>query len=205
MRIKIGVDEAGRGPWAGPVYAGLVVVSEEQESLLREAGINDSKKLTKKKRELLYPLILENSLYAKVKRIAANDIDTVGIYKATIALIKQLVAELDSLELAKNHGEVKVLIDGVFPSLTLMDKFNAIVEHECIIKGDAKEPAISAASILAKVKRDKYMDDLAVKYPEYQFEKHKGYGTKLHSDMLEKYGPCEEHRRSFKPIAKFLR
>jgi ribonuclease HII len=205
MDIKIGIDEAGRGPWAGPVFAGLVVLTKEQQSKLSDLGINDSKKLSVKKRDSLYPAILENSTYCKVKYLSAEDIDKIGIYKATQKLIQLLACDLatNMPQLFTNPG-TNILIDGQFPGLKLLDEKSRILSHECIIKGDEKEPSISAASILAKVRRDEYMTKLALKYPNYQFEKHKGYGTKLHMEMLQKYGLCEEHRRSFKPIQKFL-
>lgn len=204
MNIKIGIDEAGRGPWAGPVYAGVVILNADQEKLLHDAGVTDSKKLTEKKREKLFPLILENSVYTKVKYLPADQIDKVGIYKATIALIQMLVVEIDIRNFGFSNGELKVLVDGIFPELTFIDSNGKILNYECIVKGDEKEPSISAASILAKVKRDHYMSKLHERLPHYAFDKHKGYGTKLHREMLEKYGPCEEHRRSFAPIKKFI-
>jgi ribonuclease HII len=205
MTIRIGIDEAGRGPWAGPVFVGLCVLNEEQELFLVNQGITDSKKLSEKKRDALYPLILQNSMYAKVKMLNPADIDKLGIYESTIYLIKELAKDRGLCDLGSLLGErLTVLIDGVFPKLVLFDADGTILEHECIVRGDSKEPAISAASILAKVRRDAYMMKLHEKYPVYQFDKHKGYGTKLHSDMLEKYGPCEEHRKSFAPIKKLL-
>lgn len=244
MNIRIGVDEAGRGPWAGPVYASLVVLSEEQETFLVRKGITDSKKLTEQKREKLFFLIKENSIYSKVKYLPAAEIDKIGIYKATIVLIKELVRAAtgeikmkneklkdniceahndfkistfstsdklkcdanfnsDSLTYSRTN-KLKILIDGVFPNLELLDQQGNIVEHECIIKGDEKEPSISAASILAKVRRDHYMIKLHEKFPLYNFAKHKGYGTKLHSEKLVQFGPCEEHRKSFEPVRKLI-
>lgn len=194
--FKIGIDEAGRGPWAGPVFAGLVILSPEQEIFLVKEGITDSKKLTSKKRESLFRLILKNSLFAKVKFHTVEKIDSVGVYKATKDLINELVEDIFFNEyLEKSQFESpKILIDGVFPLLKLR------YDHECIIKGDAKEPAISAASILAKVRRDDYMKKIHELYPHYGFAKHKGYGTKLHQEKLKELGPCEEHRKSFKPV-----
>jgi len=196
MKLSIGVDEAGRGPWAGPVFAGLVVLNDEQEKVLIEAGVTDSKKVTAKKRENLFELILRNSTFAKVKYYDIDIIDTIGIYKATKELIKQLVLELNEDFLFEN----KVLIDGLFPKFVLLNSKQEVVTHECIIKGDSKVTSIAAASILAKVRRDKFMEELDKKYPDYQFAKHKGYGTKLHFDLLQKLGPCECHRKSFKPV-----
>lgn len=203
MNLKIGIDEAGRGPWAGPVFAGLVVLNAEQEEFLKSKGITDSKKLTEKKREELFPLILQNSIYAKVKFQVAEEIDKVGIYKSTINLIKELVSDKSFKEL--NIENPVILIDGVFPNLQLKDFEKNLLNHECIIKGDEKEVSISAASILAKVRRDAYMIKLDEKFPDYKFEQHKGYGTKLHSELLKQFGPCEEHRKSFKPVKLLLK
>lgn len=201
MNFKIGIDEAGRGPWAGPVYAGIVVLTTEQEVILKEAGVGDSKKLSQKKRVALCEVILQNSVYAKVKYLSAEEIDRLGVYKATIALMKLLIED------ARTHlfiQEGTVFIDGVFPEFSKNSPDQGIT-YECIIKGDEKEPSISAASILAKVKRDYYMMKLHEKYPHYSFDKHKGYGTKLHSDILKELGPCEEHRKSFKPVKLLLK
>jgi ribonuclease HII len=203
MNFKIGIDEAGRGPWAGPVFAGLVILSEAQENFLKTHGINDSKKLTAKKREELYKLILQNCIFAKVKHLPVIEIDKIGIYKSTKELIKLLAEEIDHIKLNLDFDSLKILIDGVFPKLELKNAVG-LIRHECIIKGDAKEPAISAASILAKVRRDAYMKKLHEVFPDYQFHKHKGYGTKLHQELLEKFGPCLEHRKSFAPIKKFF-
>lgn len=203
MNITIGIDEAGRGPWAGPVAVGLVILNSEQENYLVSRGINDSKKLTEKKREAFVPLILEHSLYAKVKFLHAIDIDKLGIYESTIYLIKEMAKDPVLHKFQDNEEKLLICIDGVFPNLELLDIHNKIIPHECIIKGDEKVPAISAASILAKVRRDAYMKKLKEKYPQYQFEKHKGYGTKLHSEMLKNYGICDEHRKSFKPIQNY--
>ncbi len=204
MITKIGIDEAGRGPWAGPVFVGLVVLSEEQELFLVGQGITDSKKLTKKKREELYLIILQNSLYSKVKLLNAADIDKLGIYEATKYLIQELAKELAYSEIKSQCMEFCILIDGTFPKMVLRDSDLAIIPHECIIQGDVTEPAISAASILAKVRRDAHMLKLHQKYPDYRFDKHKGYGTRLHMEMLAQFGACEEHRRSFKPVKKLI-
>lgn len=204
MYLKIGIDEAGRGPWAGPVFAGVVVLNKEQEAFLVNEGITDSKKLSAKKRERLFPLILQNSILAKVKFIPVEELDKVGIYEATKALIQKLAEEIDFEMLSIPVGDARIMIDGVFPGLEIRSAKSESLNHECIIKGDEKEPAISAASILAKVRRDAYMMKLHEKFPQYDFARHKGYGTKLHMEMLAKYGPCEEHRRSFKPVREIL-
>lgn len=197
---SIGIDEAGRGPWAGPVFASVVILNNEQVDLLSKEGVTDSKKLSAKKREKLFDLIINNSIFHKVKYYSPQEIDQYGIYRATQELIKQLSLDIP-IELLIDQ---KVLIDGIFPCLKLLNSSGEVIIHECVIKGDVKVTSIAAASILAKVRRDKFMEELDKKYPEYQFAKHKGYGTKLHMEMLEKYGPSGEHRKSFKPIAKFL-
>lgn len=198
MKLSIGVDEAGRGPWAGPVFAALVILNQKQNEILLKAGVNDSKKISARKRETLYKLILKNSVFTKVKYHDVDVIDSIGVYNATKELIKQLILELDNDLLRGN----KILIDGVFPKLVLLNSRKEIVKHECIVKGDCKVTSIAAASIIAKVRRDQFMKELDKKYPLYQFAKHKGYGTKLHLDILQKIGPCECHRKSFKPIKK---
>ena len=179
-----GVDEAGAGPLMGPVYAAAVILPPECEF----NGLNDSKKLTPKKRERLYAEIIEKAVAWSVASVSAAEIDATDI----------LSARMKAMQLA---------IDGlsVQPQLALIDgnrdrgkTAKITTAHECLIGGDGRSASIAAASILAKVSRDRYVSDvLDKKYPQYQFAKHKGYGTKLHYEMLDKYGPCEEHRRSF--------
>jgi len=179
-----GVDEAGAGPLAGPVYAAAVILPRELEI----PGLNDSKKLTEKKREALFEIICREAVAYSVARVEAAEIDETDI----------LSARMKAMQLA---------IDGlsVQPDLALIDgnkdhgKSAAVTTpHMTIIKGDGKSASIAAASILAKVSRDRYAaGELHEAYPQYQFAKHKGYGTKLHYEMLDTYGPCPEHRKTF--------
>lgn len=174
-----GVDEAGRGPLAGPVYAAAVVLPEGCSI----DGLDDSKKLTEKKREALYDVIKNTAVSCAVGIATVEEIDTVNILNATILAMTRAIEGLDvSSDCA--------LIDG-----NRAPKIN--IECRTIVKGDAKCPSIAAASVLAKVSRDRYMREMAEKYPQYQFEKHKGYGTKLHYEMIEKYGICPIHRKTF--------
>lgn len=179
-KIICGVDEAGRGPLAGPVYAAAVILPVGHIV----EGVNDSKKLTEKKREILFDKIIDECVCYSIGTASEKEIDEINILQATYLAMKRAVDGLDIVpELA--------LIDGNrIPPLTSS-------KAKAIVKGDAKSASIACASILAKVSRDRYMLKMAEKYPEYQFEKHKGYGTKLHYEMIEKYGICEIHRKSF--------
>ena len=182
--LVCGADEAGAGPLMGPVYAAAVILPEKFEL----PGLNDSKKLTEKKREALFLRIQQQALTWSVASVSAGEIDETDI----------LSARMRAMQLA---------IDGlsVRPELALIDgnrdhgRTAAIVTpHRCIVDGDALSASIAAASILAKVSRDRYVCDVLDKrYPEYQFARHKGYGTKLHYEMLDQYGVCPEHRISF--------
>lgn len=174
-----GVDEAGRGPLAGPVYAAAAILKPGA----RIDGINDSKKLSEKKREELFDVIIENSVAYAVYSVDEKTIDEVNILNATHMAMNGAV---NSLSVRPDF----VLIDG--NSIK-----NMTLPHETIVKGDAKSISIAAASILAKVSRDRYIIQMAEKYPEYGFEKHKGYGTKAHTEAILKYGPCEIHRKTF--------
>lgn len=177
--IVCGVDEAGRGPLAGPVFAAAVILPQ---GLVIE-GIDDSKKLSEKKREALYCEIKSLALAFNVAFATEKEIDEVNILNATFLAMKRAV---DGLILQPNL----VLIDGNrAPDIGLPTK--------TIIKGDSLSVSIAAASILAKVERDRLMKKLSEKYPSYGFEKHKGYGTKLHVEAIKKYGPAEIHRKSF--------
>ena len=179
FKLVCGIDEAGRGPLCGPVCAAAVILPMD---FLPE-GINDSKKLSEKKREALFDLITDNAVAYAVKMVSAAEIDEINILQATFKAMRECVAELDP-------SPDYALIDGNrSPKLS--------IPEQLIVKGDAKSVSIAAASILAKVSRDRYMYDLDRRYPEYCFSKHKGYGTKLHYEMLEKYGPCPEHRLTF--------
>lgn len=178
--IICGVDEAGRGPLAGPVYAAAVILPKGHIV----EGVNDSKKLSEKKRELLFDKIIDECVSYSIGTASEKEIDEINILQATYLAMKRAV---DGLETVPQLA----LIDGNgIPPLTMTDA-------KAIVKGDAKSASIACASVLAKVSRDRYMLKMAEKYPEYKFEKHKGYGTKLHYEMIEKYGICEIHRKSF--------
>lgn len=174
-----GVDEAGRGPLAGPVYAAAVILPQGLEI----AGVNDSKKLTEKKREALFPVIKEKALAYCVSSASEKEIDDINILNATYLAMARAV---EGLSVKADYA----LIDG-----NRMPKLP--IPGETIVKGDGLSMSIACASILAKVTRDHVMMELDRKYPQYQFAKHKGYGTKLHTDLIRQYGPCEIHRKSF--------
>lgn len=178
--VVCGVDEAGRGPLAGPVYAACVVLPKGKII----EGVNDSKKLSEKKRNMLYDKIIDECLCYSIGTASEKEIDEINILQATFLAMKRAV---DGLEIKPDIA----LVDG-----NRDPKFENI-KVETIVKGDAKSMSIASASILAKVSRDRYMLEMAEKYPQYHFEKHKGYGTKLHYEMIEKYGICEIHRKSF--------
>lgn len=179
FKLVCGVDEAGRGPLAGPVCAAAVILPKGHII----EGVNDSKKLTEKKREVLYDIIKEEALDYSIAFASEKEIDEYNILQATYLAMKRAV---EGLSLECDYA----LIDGNrMPPLD--------IEGETVIKGDAKSQSIAAASILAKVTRDRLMLELAKKYPQYQFEKHKGYGTKLHYEMLDKFGPSDIHRQTF--------
>ena len=177
--LVAGVDEAGRGPLAGPVFAAAVIMSEDKYI----PDIKDSKKLSEKKREKVFDYITENADYYAIASVDEREIDEINILNATH---KAMNAAVDSLAVKPDF----VLIDG--NSIK-----NMTVPHETVVKGDAKVFCIAAASILAKVSRDRCIAERAKKYPEYGFEKHKGYGTAQHIEALKKYGPCPIHRKSF--------
>ena len=179
LKYIAGVDEAGRGPLAGPVYAAAVILPESAFI----AGINDSKKLSEKRREELFDVITETALAYSIFSIDEKRIDEINILNATF----------EAMNGAVNNLKIKpeyVLIDG--------NRINGItLPHETVVKGDSKSISIAAASILAKVSRDRYITEIAKQYPEYGFEKHKGYGTAAHTEAILKYGPCPIHRRTF--------
>ena len=179
ISLICGVDEAGRGPLAGPVCAAAVILPRNIEI----AGLNDSKKLSEKNREKLYDEICEKAVNFGIALASVEEIEQLNILNAAMLAMNRAIAQLEPQpELA--------LIDG--------NRNSAIeINSRCVIKGDAKCADIAAASILAKVTRDRYMLEMAEKYPEYHFERHKGYGTKLHYEALHEYGPCEIHRPSF--------
>ncbi len=185
IKYIAGVDEVGRGPLAGPVVAAAVILPLN----LRIKGINDSKKLSLKKRNELYKIILNEALAVNVSFIDERVIDEINIYEATK---KGMLEAISGLKIKPEH----VLIDA-------MPLRELAIAHTSIIHGDALSASIGAASIIAKVTRDEYMDKMDIKYPNYGFKHHKGYCTKEHLEALEKYGPCEIHRKSFAPVKKF--
>ncbi len=174
-----GVDEAGRGPLAGPVCAAAVILPA---GIVIE-GLNDSKKLSEKKREALFDVITENAISWSVSLVDEKTIDEINILQATYRAMQQAVEGLprpaDFVYVDGNRSE----------GLSL--------PHECVVSGDARIPSIAAASIIAKVTRDRLMRDFAVRYPAYGFEKHKGYGSRAHYAVLLEHGPCPIHRRTF--------
>lgn len=186
----IGVDEAGRGPLAGPVVAAAVKLKSYSEELQE---INDSKKLTEKKRERLFDKIME-SFEVGVGIATPQEIDEINILNATFLAMRRAIEELKN---KVGTDDVLILVDGNFKIREYEGK------QEAIVKGDAKSLAIAAASIIAKVTRDRILVSEAEKYPEYSFEKHKGYGTKAHREVLIKLGPTPIHRKSF--LKKIIR
>ena len=177
--IVCGVDEAGRGPLAGPVYAAAVILPKGYVI----EGVNDSKKLTEKKREVLFDKIIAECEDYCIATASEQEIDDINILNATFLAMKRAVEGLK-----------------VKPDLALIDgnkEPGLDIDQQTIVKGDAKSATIAAASILAKVARDRYMLEMPEKYPQYQFEKHKGYGTKLHYEALDEFGPSEIHRMTF--------
>ena len=184
METVCGVDEAGAGPLMGPVYAAAVILPRE----LDIPGLNDSKKLTEKKREALYEIITAQAAAWSVARVEAAEIDKMDILNARMLAMQKA---LDGLTLRPDLA----LIDG---NRDHGSRYAIEIPHRLIVGGDGKSASIAAASILAKVSRDRYVStELDAKYPQYQFAKHKGYGTRLHYEMLDQYGPCPEHRRTF--------
>lgn len=179
-----GVDEAGRGPLAGPVTVSAVILKNEV------VGLDDSKKLTKKKRQALVEIIKVNSVAWSIVHISVDKIDQVNILQATLFGMQQAVNEL-------SITPQKVLVDG-----NKTPEFG--IESEAIIGGDGKISAISAASILAKTARDELMQNIDKDFPNYGFAQHKGYGTKQHLNAIELFGPCVHHRKSFAPVRNLL-
>ncbi len=184
IRFICGVDEVGRGPLVGPVVAAAVILPINYHL----EGLNDSKKLSEKKREELYPKIIKDAISYGVGMIDAKTIDEINIYEATKLAMYEAI---NSLKIKPEH----VLIDAM--------PLNLDVPNTSIIHGDATSASIAAASIVAKVTRDHMMDDLDSLYPMYGFKKHKGYPTKFHLEMLEKYGPLDNYRFSYGPVKKY--
>lgn len=179
FNVICGVDEAGRGPLAGPVYAAAVILPSDCVI----EGLNDSKKLTEKKREKLFDEIKDKALAYGIASADEKEIDEINILNATFLAMKRAINSLS-----------------VKPDLALIDgnqKPHTDIEEVTVIKGDAKSMSIAAASVLAKVSRDRFMLEMAEKYPQYEFARHKGYGTKLHYEKIAQYGVCDIHRRTF--------
>lgn len=184
--LVAGVDEAGRGPLAGPVVAAAVILDDQNPIL----GLADSKVLTARKREQLYNEIRAKALCCSIAEASVAEIDEINILQATMLAMRRAVEGL-------RLKPAKVLVDGNrLPKLDML--------AEAIVKGDSKVAAISAASILAKVTRDRWCAELDAQYPQYGFAGHKGYGTAEHLQALQMHGACPEHRKSFGPVAKVL-
>lgn len=185
-KLIAGVDEAGRGPLAGPVYAAAVILSPN----VRIEGLADSKKLTAKRREALFDVIQRDALSWAISSASVEEIDDINILQASLLAMRRAVEGLDK-------QPDQILVDGLFCPMVSMPA-------RAIVKGDAKEPAISAASILAKVARDREMHQLHEQFPHYRFDLHKGYGTAVHMAALAAHGVTPVHRRSYAPISKIL-
>ena len=184
--LTAGVDEAGRGPLAGPVVAAAVILDDDKPI----AGLADSKSLTELRRDRLYEEIRAKALCFAIAEASVEEIDRLNILQATMLAMQRAVAGL-------RLKPAKVLVDGNrLPVLQML--------AEAIVKGDSKVQAISAASILAKVHRDRWCAQLDLAYPSYGFATHKGYGTLAHMQALRSYGPCPEHRKTFRPVSDML-
>ena len=179
------IDEVGRGALVGPVVTAAVILPKD----FYDERINDSKKLTEKKRELLYDVIMENAVSVGIGISSEDVIDDINILEATK---KAMIEAVNNLSVKPEH----LLIDAV--------KLNVDIPQTSIIKGDAKSESIAAASIIAKVTRDRMMIELDKEHPEYDFKHNKGYGTKKHIDAIEKYGILKEHRKTFAPCNKYV-
>ncbi len=187
VNLICGVDEAGRGPLAGPVYAAAVILGPDFDT----EGLRDSKKLSETKRYSLAAHIKKNALAWSVGICSASEIDEINVHQATLLAMKRAIEGLNG------YTSIKVMVDGLFcPQVDF--------PCEAIVKGDDKVAEISAASIIAKTERDLKMIEIDKIYPGYQFKKHKGYPTKLHIAMIKSEGLCEYHRKSFSPIKEML-
>lgn len=182
-----GCDEAGRGPLFGPVVAASVILPHD---FVLE-GLNDSKKLSEKKREEYYPVIMQKALAVSVSIVEADEIDKINIYEAS------------RQGMLRATNSLKVKPDYIITDAMPLDGFTS-VPHEAIIKGDAKSITIAAASVIAKVIRDRIMYEIDKVHPEYEFKKHKGYPTKKHLELIEKYGIIDGYRRTYGPVKKYI-
>jgi ribonuclease HII len=196
LKLIAGVDEAGRGPLAGPVVAAVVVLKPEMlldtAKLEKLKGIKDSKKLTAKKREELFEIIKAECFEVGIGVCDHLTIDRVNILQATFLAMKMALGNL------KIKPEI-VLVDGKFPIP------NFSLRQEAVIDGDASVFCIAAASIIAKVTRDRIMDEMDKKYPQYGFAQHAGYGTKFHMEAIKQFGPCPIHRKTFEPLKSLIK
>ncbi|MDD9300836.1 MAG: ribonuclease HII [Desulfobacter sp.] len=177
-----GIDEAGRGPLAGPVVSAAVILPQDFEY----PGITDSKKISEKKRAALFPVIQENALAVGIGMADHKEIDRINILAASLLSMKRAV---EDLALSPDY----LLIDGKFT-------IDSPLDQEAIVKGDSKSISIAAASIIAKVTRDRIMKDLSLTFPEYEFHRHKGYPTKAHKAAILAHGPCPVHRKTFRGV-----
>ncbi|MDP7557448.1 MAG: ribonuclease HII [Nitrospinaceae bacterium] len=184
--IIVGVDEAGRGPLAGPVVAAAVAYAPEWQL----AGLDDSKKLSPQARERLFPIIKDQALGHGIGIVDVATIDEINILQAALLAMKYAVSALPEK-----------------PDILLIDGNKRIVtevEQWTIVKGDSLSQSIAAASVLAKVTRDRLMEKYHEEFPQYEFDRHKGYGTRLHRDLIREHGPCSIHRRTFKGVKEFV-
>ena len=195
-RAILGIDEVGRGPWAGPLVIGAVILPKENQDWQND--LTDSKKLTAKKREQLAEIILRESPATALGWVSARELDATGLSDSLKLATRRAVRQIKGTSTPFSE----IIIDGTinFLSGTTLEKYVTTLK-----KADFLIKEVSAASIIAKVARDNYMKELAKIYPEYGFEKHVGYGTALHKAALEKYGPTPEHRTSFKPVGKLAK
>ena len=184
--IIVGVDEAGRGPLAGPVVAAAVAYAPEWQL----AGLDDSKKISPQARERLFPIIKDQALGHGIGIVDVATIDEINILQAALLAMKYAVSALPEK-----------------PDILLIDGNKRIVtevEQWTIVKGDSLSQSIAAASVLAKVTRDRLMEKYHEEFPQYEFDRHKGYGTRLHRDLIREHGPCSIHRRTFKGVKEFV-
>jgi len=196
--VLIGVDEAGRGPLAGPVVAAAAILPRGGKPMGLPLQLNDSKKLSEKKREQIFRELPDYCEHHSIGEASAKEIDNMGILNATFLAMRRALAPVVS-QLGEKKLPYKILIDG---NLYIREIDKAL--QMPIIKGDGRVACIAAASIFAKVRRDALMREFAKEYPQYYFEKHKGYGTKAHLAAIEKNGLCEIHRRSYAPNIRFI-
>lgn len=186
----VGIDEVGRGPWAGPALLGAYCFDIDSKVIER---VNDSKKVTPKRREMIRDTVANSKDRFNIKAIEVEEIDRLGISNAITKGVEEIIAEYSF----ENH-RIYFIIDGIF---RLDSVRNVLMTNGA----DSRYYSVALASIIAKVERDRIMTDLAKQYPEYEFDKHKGYGTKFHMDALMQFGPCPIHRKSYKPIAKLMK